>query len=529
MTRRRVPLGEAAAAVGFLARLGPYLRHPVSVADASRRLETSLARRGESLTRMFRRAIFGFPASPYRHLLQSAKLTIDDIERLVAQAGVDGTLERLHDAGVHITLEEFKGHTTLRRPGLELSLRPEDFDNPLSARQYEANTGGSGGNARRILFGLDLLEHEALYHAGFYDAHGATSWPAALWLPAPPGAVGIKSVLIRAKLNVPVQRWFSQIQPGDVDGRHRAFATATRVVARANGWTFPRPEYTPAAGARRVATWLAEQRASHSGAICLTTPSAAVRVCGAAMESGLDVSGTLFVLVGEPFTEAKAQVLTAAGCRAATHYAMVEAGMIGLACRAPLAGAPDDVHLVSDKVATIQRHGSVGSNGSAPQALFHTSLLAAAPKVMLNVESGDSGVIEERDCGCGVLPASYRRHLHTIRSYEKLTSEGMHFTGTSLVSLVEEVLVRRYGGRPTDWQLVEREENGLPKVSLVASAGIGPIDERDVVRTVLDYLKQRGPGEQLMAEVWENGGTLRVVRGEPHVTAAGKIEVLQKL
>ncbi|HEY5547938.1 MAG TPA: hypothetical protein VIK50_17940 [Gemmatimonadaceae bacterium] len=525
MTRRVGTWHEVTAAAGFLVRLGPFLRSPVSADEARRRLETSLATRKASFARFLRRAIHNFPASPYRPLLNSARLTIGDIERLIDQVGVEGTLERLHDAGVHVTLEEFKGLKPLQRPGIELALRSKDFDNPLSAREYETNTGGSGGDARRILIGLDLLEHEALYHAGFYEAHGATSWRAGLWLPAPPGAVGIKSVLIRAKLGASVARWFSQIRPDDVDVRHKAFAAAIRTVARVSGWRFPRPEYTPAAEAGRVAAWLAEGRPH--GTICLTTPSAAVRVCGAALERGLDVAGTLFVLVGEPFTEAKARVIAAAGCRAATHYAMVEAGMIGLACRAP--AAPDDVHLVSDKIATIQRNRSGAVNGTSTRALFHTSLLAAAPKVMLNVESGDSGVIEERDCGCGVLPGSFRRHLHTIRSYEKLTSEGMHVTGTSLISLVEEVLVRRYGGRPTDWQLVEREEGGLPKVSLVASPAIGALDEREVVRTVLDHLRHRGPGEQLMAEVWENGETLRVVRAEPHVTTAGKIQPLQKL
>ena len=514
--------GEFAAAAGFLARLRNFLRHPIPVDESRRRLEHSLATRDESFARLLRRAIYGFPASPYLRLLQSAKVSLEDAERLIAQVGIERTLERLHDAGVSITLEEFKGITPLRRPGLEVFLRPEDFDNPLSARQYAANTGGSGSKARRILFGLDLLDHEACYHAGFYEAHGAQSWPAALWLPAPPGAVGIKSVLIRARLGASVARWFSQVRPDEVGGRHRAFAAATRTVASLSGWSFPRPEYTPAGEAGRVADWLAERRTSGDGAICLTTPSAAVRTCGVAIERKLDITGALFVLVGEPFTAAKAQVISAAGCRAATHYAMVEAGMIGLACRA--AAEPDDVHLVRDKVATIQVKRATG-----PGALFHTSLLAAAPKVMLNVESGDAGVIEERDCRCGVLPAAYRHHLHTIRSYEKLTSEGMHFVGIRLITLVEEVLVRRYGGRPTDWQFVEQEEGGMSRVSLVASPSIGALDDRDVVRTALDYLGQRGVGERLMTKVWENGETLRVVRAEPHVTAAGKIQPLQKL
>lgn len=517
---------EMAAAVGFVVRLRPFLRETTSVTEAHRRLERSLAGRANAFLAVVRRAILDHAGSPYRPLFQAAGIDAGAVERMVAQVGVEGALARLHDAGVFVTLEEFKGVRPIQRPGIEIQARAEDFDNPLSARDYEANTGGSGGNPRRILIGLDLLAHEADYHAGFYAAHGAEQWKAAMWLPAPPGAVGLKSVLIRARLGATVERWFAQNRGEHGGLRHRAFAGATRLTARTAGWRVPEPEYTPAPEARRVASWLAGQRAAGMGAILLTTPSAAVRTCGAAQAGGLDIAGTLFVLVGEPYTEAKAHVITSAGCTGAAHYAMVEAGLIGLGCRR--GEAPDDVHLASDKVATIECPRRLDGNGASVNALFHTSLLGAAPKVMLNVESGDTGVIEERSCGCGELPASFRRHLHTIRSYEKLTSEGMHFLGTDLIRLMEEELVRRYGGRPTDWQLVEQEVDGLPRVTLVASPSIGDFDEGDARRTVLAYLRERGVGQRLMAEVWENGGTLAVVREEPFVTPGGKIQPLQR-
>jgi hypothetical protein len=201
--------------------------------------------------------------------------------------------------------------------------------------------------------------------------------------------------------------------------------------------------------------------------------------------------------------------------------------MIGLACRAP--HAPDDVHLVSDKTATIQRDRAVGGSGARVAALFHTTLLPASPKVMLNVESGDYGVLEERECGCGVLPRGFRRHLHDICSYEKLTSEGMHFLGRDLLHLVEQVLPARFGGHPTDFQLVEGEEGGMAKVSLVVSPSVGPLDPAEVVQSMLDFLRQRGLGPRLMAEVWANAGTVRVVRADPHVTRAGKIQPLQRV
>ena len=201
--------------------------------------------------------------------------------------------------------------------------------------------------------------------------------------------------------------------------------------------------------------------------------------------------------------------------------------MIGLACRD--ADALDDVHLVSDKIATIQRQMSIGIGGRSIGALFHSTLLTASPTVMINVESGDYGVVEERHCGCGALPDGFNRHLHTIRSYEKLTSEGMCFMEGDLYQLLEHVLPAQFSGYPTDYQFVEREEGGLPKVSLVVRNTVGVLDEAGVVLTVLQFLRGRGIAQEMMADVWDQGQTLNVVRGDPYVTPGGKIQPLQTI
>jgi hypothetical protein len=294
-----------------------------------------------------------------------------------------------------------------------------------------------------------------------------------------------------------------------------------------SGTRIPSPEYTPALDAVRVAAWLAAKRADGTPAILSTTPSAAVRACTAALDRGLDIAETLFVLVGEPYTAAKAAVVTATRSRAACHYAMTEAGLIGLACQS--AEAPDDVHLLEDKIATIERPKPIGENGTTVPAFFHTTVLPATPKLMVNVESGDYGIREDRDCGCGALPQAFRSHVHTIRSYEKLTSEGMHFLGTELLALVEDVLPTRFGGHPTDYQLVEREEDGLPRVTLIVRPTVGDLDHDQVVRAVLEFLRARGHGHRLMTGVWTQGETLRVVRGDPYVTPGGKIPPLRTM
>jgi hypothetical protein len=502
----------------------PFLRQELDAASARARLEDSLEARERTFLHLLRSTVFDHPTSPYWTLLRWARISLDDVAEALRAQGLEATLELLLDAGVFVTLEEFKGLEPLVRPGLELPVRAEDFDNPM--RQYTAAlTGGSGGRARHVRIGLGLLDHESAYHSLFYAA--CANGPAGAWLPAPPGAVGIKNALIRARMRAPIERWFSQSPPSHAPLRYRALAKSARVAARMTGSRIPPPDFTPAGDADRVARWMAECRAAGSPATLLTTPSAAVRVCKEAGRRDLDVSGSFFVIVGEPYTSAKAAVIADAGCSAASHYAMVEAGMIGLACRAP--AEPDDVHLVSDKIATIQRDRLTGPNAEAVPALFHTTLLPISPKVMLNVESGDYGVLEERECGCGVLPPAFRRHLHTIRSYEKLTSEGMHFTSEDLLDLLERFLPGRFGGHPTDYQFVEREDLGLPKVTLVVSPAVGPLDPAEIVRAILRFLRRRGVGQELMAEVWANGDTLQVVRAEPRVTAAGKIQALERV
>lgn len=516
---------ELRTAGAYLKGLGPFLTRPQSAPESIVRLEGQMVRRRQTFAALLERAVFANPKSPYRRLLEWARITQADVDGLLAATGLEGTLERLHDAGVHVHLDEFKGVRPIRRPGLELDVRAEDFDNPLTTRQYEAHTGGSSGPARRIHIDLDLLEHESAYHVLFLAAAGASDRALAIWHPAPPGAVGIKTALIRSKLGRPAERWFSQTPLGAGSRKHAAFTRATALAARLCGTPIPMPEYTPAQDVGRVAAWLAQKCAQGTPGILLTTASGGVRTCTAAIEAGLDIRDTLFVLGGEPFTPAKAAVIARTGSRAASQYAMVEAGAIGVACQA--ATMPDDVHLLSDKVATIRRERRVGSPARALPALFHTTLLHASPKIMLNVESGDYGVMEERDCGCSVLPPSFRRHLHTIRSYEKLTSEGMSFLGGDLLTLVEHVLPGRFGGYPTYYQFVEREHAGLPKVCLVVDRAVGKLDPAHVVDTVLDFLRQRGLATAMIADMWSQGRTLDVLRGDSHVTSGGKIQPLQ--
>jgi hypothetical protein len=142
---------------------------------------------------------------------------------------------------------------------------------------------------------------------------------------------------------------------------------------------------------------------------------------------------------------------------------------------------------------------------------------------MLNVESDDYGVLEQRACGCVLGEVGLTQHLHEIRSYDKLTTEGMNFLGPELLTLIEQVLPSRFGGAPTDYQLAEEELEGITRVSVVVSPRVGDIDDGEVVETVLTALGSGPASRSMMAEVWRTGKALRVVRREPYATATAKI------
>ena len=81
----------------------------------------------------------------------------------------------------------------------------------------------------------------------------------------------------------------------------------------------------------------------------------------------------------------------------------------------------------------------------------------------------------------------------TLRSFHvdrdtALTSEGVTFLGSELLSLVEEVLPARFGGQVGDYQLAEEEIDGQVRVCILVAPDVGAVDEDEVIATVLDAL-----------------------------------------
>jgi hypothetical protein len=504
----RSQLDELRIFASYARRLPGFLRGTVSPDAAERRIASQLRNREQSFLEVLREGVYNNPQSPYKPLLEAAGVELGDAQRMVRELGLEVALAALHDNGVYVSLDEFKG-------------RSGDFDNPLPDGSLLVASGGSRGPRRRVHMDLDLFEYEAAHHSVFHTAFGLWGRPFALWRALPPSSSGIANALRQAKVGGDVAHWFTPWKPKvDLESLKFSLFTGYTVLAgRACGTRVPRPEYCPPEAAVRVAHWLAEKKREGPPAVLDTQPALSIRTCLAAQDEGLDISGTFFRVGGEPYTESQAEVVAASGCRAVSHYTMAETGRLGMACADQ--NAPDDVHLLTDKVAVLQREKVVDGTGTKVGALHYTTLLTSSPKLMINVESDDYGDLDDRACGCPLGALGLTLHLQGIRSYEKLTSEGNHFLGSQLITLVNQVLPDRFGGAPTDYQLVEEEVGGLPKVSIVIQPRVGEVAEHEVRATVLSFLREQRRN-RLMADVWDNAETLRVVRREPSVTAAGK-------
>jgi hypothetical protein len=496
--------------------LPPFLRATVSPAEARRRVAVQLRDRETSFLDVLRRGVYDRPSSPYRPLLAAAGAELGDVRGLVRESGVEGALASLYAEGVRVSLDEFKGRVPIERPGISIPAGAEQFANPLSARHLTGSSSGSSGTPTRIAVDLRMLEHETAYRALFLDSFGLRGRPYGLWRVVPPSASGLGNAYRHVKAGEPVARWFNPYRRRrDLEDLQFGVFTAFSVAAgRALRVGMRAPEYCPPSDPLPIARWLAGVRAEGRPGILDTQVALGVRVCLAARAEGLDISGTFMRFGGEPYTPARAEVVREAGVEAACHYTMAETGRVGKAC--PDGAELDDVHFLSDKLAVIP------GEGPGPVPLTYTSLLPSSATLMLNVESGDVATLEERDCGCVFGELGMRLHMHGVHGAGKLTSEGNHFLAGDLERLVEHVLPSRFGGAPTDYQVVEEDAGGLPKVSIVVREALGPIEPAEILDAALGYLNST-PRNRLMAGVWEQSDTLRVVRRDPHSTLTGKI------
>jgi hypothetical protein len=505
--------------VTMLARLArelpSFLRSPVTLDQGFDIIRRRLATREERFLQIAAESIYGYPRSPYLRLLRMAGCELGDLKSLVAREGLDGTLSHLVRAGVYVAVDEFKGRRVAVRGSQQFAFTEEDFDNPRLRPHFEARSGGTRSPGTAVKTALPYLADLAASTALAFHAHGLWHHAQAIWLNG-----GVTPMLVYAKLGRAPDAWFYSVQPLSI--RAHAGARYLAALSGLSGIPLPRPVFHDLYDPAGMAGWLAA-RLREGQPICVTTyASSAVRICVAARERGLDLRGLCFITLGEPYTVAKQQVIESVGARTLVRYAFTEAGILGYGCAD--SRTADDLHFLCHSYALVQRSRAVGDSGVRVDAYLFTSLLWAAPKILVNVESGDCGMIHLRSCACALGAVGLTTHLEEIRSFEKLSNERMSFVETDLLRILEEMLPARFGGASSDYQLVEEERlEGSPRLWLLASPGIGPLDEAKLRETFLRELEGGGGRGRVAEEVWRRMQVVEVKREYPVVTTLGKI------
>jgi hypothetical protein len=510
-------LSNAGRFVRFLPAYRRFLRETLSVEEARAIVRRRIDQREANFLRVVEQCVFGHPDSPYLAMLKLARCELGDLETMLASRGLEETLRALREAGVYLSFEEFKGREPIVRNGEVLHVSQEDFDNPRLSTFYRGETGGTTGQASLVQIDLDHLAAQAPLILLGREAHAVLEIPSGIWMGVLPDASGPNNVLRPAKFGQVPRKWFSSIPGRKAPWEHRMLNHSLVWMGRLSGVPLPWPEPLALDQAHRAARWIADTLAAEGACLFSTHVSKALRVSLAAQEGGMDLSGAVFLVGGEPPTPAKVKGILGSGASCIPVYPFSEHGTAGFGCARPL--EENDLHLSRDTLALIQVSRRVPGSELRVDAFHFTSLLCTAPKILLNVESDDYGILEERSCGCPLEGYGFVEHLRRIRSFRKLTGEGATLVGSDLLRILEEELPARFGGSALDYQLVEEEdERGFTRVTLLVDPEV-PIDDEDAVVEAITQAIPRG----WSPPAWREGRTLRVRRMKPVLTNRGKL------
>jgi len=514
-------LGDLVSGVRMLTRLPPILRRPLTSEEARATLHDHLMNRERNFLTLARDGIYGNSRSPYRRLLESVGCAYGDLERLVQKEGLESALHSLYTQGIYLTVDEYKGRRPVVRGQMKFLIGSADLHNPGLRLDMFGRTSSSRGPGTVVP--MDYAAHRK-YSADVFleiEARGGWDWQRAIWLT--PGSGALSRVMGYTFCGTRLDRWFFLVEPKAAGLHPRYFrsAQALRLAAKLAGVWLPRPEFVGLQDPLPIARWIEGVLRAGKTPHLQAYASCVVRICQTALERGINLKGARFTMGGEPITAARFAIVRQVGAEALVRYATSDASVLGLGCAAPQ--APDDVHFLHDRCAMVQP-GANSAAGLPPNTLLLTTVRPKARLILFNVSLGDQAVVSQRDCGCSLEKLGWTRHLHTIRSFEKLTAGGVALLDADIVGLLEETLPRRFGGGPTDYQLIDEESpDGKPRVRLLVHPRLGPMDPAEVRKAFLDGIGPGSGAERVMMLVWRDAGLPIIERKAPRVTSGGKI------
>ncbi len=465
------------------------------------------------------RGVLGQPDHIYRRLFDWAGCSYGDLENEVRGKGAERTLRRLREAGVYVSNHEFRGRKEIVRGGRRFEAKAGAFLNPDGQGAWRSVTSGSGGKRFQVRRKLEMLRHVEGYHTLNVREFDLGNRECVLLASILPSSWPLLQAVRHQREGAPVAKWFA---PGITGAKASQYLAATRFICGQSyllGKGLPFPEMLGADGFARVARYM-EQAKRRRPVQLRSSVSFGARVAKAALEAGLDISGTLFQVSGEPLTAAKRQVMESTGSLVVAQYHATELSAIGFGCREMADG--NRAHLIDDANLFFTDE----SAGLGRGRLFATTGATFVPNVLINLEMDDTVTLAPAGCDCAFSRAGFTTEVRDIFSYSKITGQGMMIQSHELLALLEERLPGRFGGIAGDFQLCEEEREGQTQMVLRVSPRTGIVD----LQRVNDYFFEQIRmvyGGHLSHRVWSYTGGLSVVREEPVATATGKVHAIR--
>lgn len=506
----------------FPFRVRRFLREGSGLAPVPDLMRMAIVTRETRFLDVLERLVYTRRTSPYRRLLDHAGCAPADVRDLTKRHGLEGALGRLAEAGVYLTAAELKGKQEVVRGDLRFRVDPEDLH--MVFRGFESQSSGTSNPPQRGVSSFVWMAHQATAAGAFILAHGLESHRHSAFEPMLPGQAGMMFMLMLARLGIPCERWFARTIPFRNRFERTYFSVLSHelsAVGTRAGPGFGHPEPVDDDGLSVIVQWIETSRSQGRRTGVRTAASNAARIATRAAEMGASLEGVTFLSSGEPMTGAKRRAIEAVGAKTTVLYGF-EPGSVwaGQGCANPIHG--DEMHLSLNTLAVVNaRERSWGERSVRP--LLYTTLYPSAGRLLLNAENGDYAELDERNCGCLMHDLGLTLHAHGVRSYEKLTAEGMSYPVEDLFDILESRLPAEFGGGPCDYQLVEEEsERGRTRLTLRIHPRVGDLDEARILSRFAEELGKADRNRRFVTEAWRTSDTLQVVRLPPRTSPRGK-------
>ena len=521
--RLKSDLTNVKSSLALAAALPKFFRERITLQQTEEEVKRLLDTRVERFLELVNTQIYQRPDSVYLRLLQHAGCEFADLQTHVQCHGLERTLGKLAGEGVYLTSDEFKAKTEVVRGGNSFRVTPRDFERRDSSAGYAMQSSGTRNAPVSTFSPLEWRALQALGEAIYYSANNLFSCSHAVYEPIIAGRVLF--ILINGRLGIPTNRWFALEVAVHNMLEDRYHYLNAHLIAMMGQWFGPgiaNPQYLNPGEVKPILQWILAKKREGKNCCITTVVSNAARISRVALQTGLSLEGTRFAVSGEPLTQAKKRAIEEAGARIALRYGPGGGNGAVLGCGNP--SFIDEMHVPQSIFTFVEHARPLDYGGPSIHPLMLTTLDASAPRLLLNVENGDYATMISRDCGCPLQKVGFTQHLHTIRSFEKFTSEGMNYFSTDLFELLESTIPSEFGGGPGDYQLVEEEdENGQTRLTLLVHPDVGDLKEDELLCRLQQCLAQGSRNNRFMSKVWRDAGTFRIRRKAPHASARGKV------